>query len=342
MATQKTINVLIVAHFEEEWVERLQRISPNIHVTLHPIRGKESVPDSLWRNTEVAYTFANHLPQPEQAPQLRWVQLYSAGAEPILQHPLFQKGVLFTTVSGIHAVPIGEYVLTTMLAWFHHLPQLLQWQQQRQWPANREDPAVFGPEEARGKTIGVVGYGSIGREVARLAKAFGMRVLAMQRGNDHRDTGFTIPGVGDPDGTLPERYYPPEQLHDMLRESDVVVISVPLTPQTRGLFNEAAFKAMKSSAFLINIARGDVCDEPALIRALEEKQIAGAALDVFHQEPLPSDSPLWKLPNAIITPHISGISPEYNKRAATVFEENLRRYVEGKPLYNEVNKERGY
>ncbi len=336
-----TVNVLIAAHFQEQWLERLQRLSPDLHITLHPVDNDQPLPASAWQDVEVAYTFSQYLPLPEQAPHLRWVQLYSAGADQVLHHPLFQTSVLFTTTSGIHAVPIGEYVLTVMLAWFHRLPLLLKWQQQSRW-VHDERSDEFKPEELRDKIIGIVGYGSIGREVARLAQAFGMRVLAMQRGSDHRDTGFILPGVGDPDGSIPERYYTFEQLHTMLHESDVVMIGVPLTEQTYHLFNEAAFQAMKPTSFLVNIARGDVCDEEALIHALAEKQIAGAALDVVHTEPLPADSPLWKLPNVIITPHISGLSPRYDERAAMVFEENLRRYLQGQPLFNLVEKARGY
>lgn len=342
MTTNKPVNVLIVAHFEEQWVELLQHISAAIKVTLHPIQGKTQVPDALWHDTEVAYTFGNHLPTPEQAPNLRWVQLYSAGADRVLHHPLFQAGTTFTTTSGIHAIPISEYVLTTVLMWYHRFPLILSWQREQQWPRDTENSHEFQPEELFGKTIGIVGYGSIGRQVARLARGCGMRVLAMQRGSEHRDTGFVFPDVGDPDGTIPERYYPPEQLHALLSACDVVVVGVPLTPHTQGLINDAALNAMKPTAFLINIARGDVCDEPALIRALTEKRIAGAALDVFHEEPLPANSPLWTLPNVLLSPHISGISSHYNERAAAIFEENLRRYVQGKPLYNVVEQARGY
>ncbi len=187
-----------------------------------------------------------------------------------------------------------------------------------------------------------MGYGSIGRQVARLCRAFGIRVLAMQRGSDHRDQGFQFPGVGDPEGTLPERYYQPDQLHELLGECDYVVIGVPLTAQTRHLFDEAALAAMKRSAFLINIARGEVCDEVALLSALQGRHIAGAALDVFGQEPLPSESPFWQLPNVFVSPHISGLTPQYDERAAAIFKENLRRYLTGATLYNVVDRQRGY
>ena len=335
--------VLITAQFETYWLERLQSLSPNLHIELWPTRSAGTVPLDLWREVEILYTsYATPLPFPEQAPRLRWVQLYSAGPDPILNHPLFQTSVIFTTTSGVHAINMAEYVFTMVLAWFHRFPHILEWQQQGQWLSSSQRSSLFVPEELRGKTIGIVGYGSIGREVARLAIAFGMHVLAMHRSTDHRDHGFQFPGIGDTEGILPDRYYVPHELRSMLSESDIVVIAVPLTPMTQELFDDAAFRAMKSTAFLVNFARGGVCNEAALVRALEKKQIAGAALDVFHQEPLPPNHPLWRLPNVFISPHIAGLTPQYNERAATIFEENLRRYLVGEPLFNVVDKTQGY
>jgi len=335
--------VLITAPIGDHWRERLQNLSPDLQIEQWDVRSGTATPDSLWQVVEILYaSFATRLPTPEQAPQLRWVQLYSAGPDRVLDQPLFSSKVIFTTASGVHAINIAEYVFMMVLAWFHRLPRILEWQQRGQWPSNRERSSLFVPDELRGKTIGIVGYGSIGRQVARLATTFGMRVLAMQRGTDHRDRGFQFPGIGDPDGTLPDRYYVPNQLHTMLNESDVVVIAVPLTPETLELFDEAAFRAMKSSAFLVNIARGGICNESALIEALENGRIAGAALDVFQEEPLPANHPLWHVPNAFISPHISGLTPYYNDRAAMIFYENLRRYLADEPLYNIVDKKQGY
>ncbi len=340
--TDKTRIVLITVRIEPHWLKRLRNLSPDLQIEQRLIRSLTEIPDDLWQSVEVLYTFGSILPSPEQVPQLRWVQLYSAGADHIIDHPLFRTSVIFTTASGVHAINIAEYVFAVVLAWFHRLPRLLEWKQRGQWLPGAERSALFMPEELQGKTIGIAGYGSIGRQVARQAKAFGMRVLAMQRDTDHRDHGFVFPGIGDPEGTLPDRYYTTDQLHNMLNESDVVVISLPLTPGTRGMFNQAAFQAMKPTSFLVNIARGDICNEADLIRALEERQIAGAALDVFDQEPLPSDSPLWRLPNVLISPHITGLTPQYDERAAMIFEENLRRYLAGEPLYNVVDKDQGY
>ena len=334
--------VLITAPLGNSWVERLRGISPDLQIEQRSGREARAIPSELWQTVEILYMFAGTLPTLEQAPRLRWVQLYSAGANEVLDQSLFQTPVIFTTSSGVHAINIAEYVLSVVLSWFHRLPLLHEWQQKGQWPPNSQRFSIFVPEELRGKTIGIAGYGSIGREVARLASCFGMRVLAMQRGSDHRDHGFQFPGVGDPDGTIPERYYPPDQLHALLGESDVVLIAVPLTPETQGMFDDTAFQSMKPTAFLVNIARGDVCDEEALVRALEGKRIAGAALDVFHQEPLPANSPLWRLPNVFISPHITGLTPQYDERAAMIFEENLRRCLAGEPLYNVVDKTLGY
>jgi len=341
--TYKPRVALIIAPCEEHWLERLQNLSPDLQIERWPTSSVQAIPHDLWQAVEILYTsFATPLPSPEQVPRLRWVQLYSAGPDPILNQPLFQTSVTFTTTSGLHAINMAEHVLTMVLAWFHRFPYLLEWRQQRQWPSGSERASSFVAEELRGKAIGIVGYGSVGRQIARLAVAFGMHVLAMQRGTDHRDHGFLFPGIGDPDGTLPDRYYAPGELHSMLGESDVVVIAVPLTSKTRELFDDAAFRAMKPSVFLVNIARGDICNEAALIRALREKQIAGVALDVFHQEPLPPDHPLWHLPHVFMSPHTAGLTPQYNERAATIFEENLRRYLVGESLYNVVNKTQEY
>jgi len=335
--------VLITAPIEPHWQERLHALSPDLRVELWSGSSGTIVPAGLWRDVEILYTsFATSLPLPEQAPRLRWVQLYAAGPDPILSHPLFQSPVIFTTASGAHAINMAEYVFTMMLVWFHRFPQVLEWQKKGEWPSPSIRLSLFPGEEVYEKTLGIVGYGSVGRQIARLAHAFGMHVLAMQRGTNHKDRGFTFPNIGDPQGILPERYYTPEQLHSMLSECDVVVIAVPLTRQTRGMFNDAAFQAMKPTAFLVNIARGPICDEEALIRALEEERIAGAALDVFQQEPLPPNHPLWHLPNVFISPHSAGLSPHYNERAAGIFAENLQCYLAGTPLHNVIDKREGY
>jgi phosphoglycerate dehydrogenase-like enzyme len=211
------------------------------------------------------------------------------------------------------------------------------------WPKNRWE--TFLSAEMRGKALGVVGYGSIGREAARIAKhGFAMRVLAMTRngGTLRENRGYIVPGVGDPEGKLPDAWFAREQLHELLAQSDFVLIALPLTGETRDLIGEAELRAMKPTAFIVNIARGGIINEPALIRALKENWIAGAGLDVFGKEPLPTESGLWKLQNALIAPHISSATPHYDDRATDLFCENLRRYLQGQELLNLVDRGKGY
>jgi phosphoglycerate dehydrogenase-like enzyme len=306
----------------------------------HLIPAQHDLPKAI-RDTEILYTF-RALPDPDQAPSLRWVQLHTAGAERVLSHPLYtQTEILFTTTSGIHAINMAEYVMAQILAFAHRIPLMLNDQTKGTWASERW--LRYIPDELYEKTIGIVGYGSIGRQVARLARAFGMSVLAIKRdAKDPADSNYVLPNVGDPEGNLPDRIYPPQAIRSFLSECDYVVLAVPLTEETHHLIDAEKLKAMKENSLLVNVARGAVVDEKALIKALNEGWIAGAVLDVFEEEPLPEDSPLWKTPNLTISPHVSGLTPHYHERAAGIFAENLRRYVAGQPLANLVERERGY
>jgi len=187
------------------------------------------------------------------------------------------------------------------------------------------------PKVLRSKTVGIVGLGNIGREVARLAKAFGMRVVATRRSVKRVARAKYV------DILLPR-----EQLLRLLSESDFVVLSLPFTSETNKLIGEKELRTMKPTAYLINIARGNIVDEEVLIRALDEHWIAGAGLDVFATEPLPPDSRLWEFPNVIFSPHIAGGMEDYNIRTIELFCENLRRYLSGKNLFNVIDKKKGY
>ena len=191
--------VLITAPVEEDWLQRLRSPWPGLQFVSRAARHGETVSDELWREADILYmSFATSLPTLNRRPRLRWVQLYSAGADTIFHHPLFQaSSVIFTTTSGIHAIPMAEYTFAMVLAWFHKLPNLLDLQKRAQWPQTTERSTLLMPAELSEQTIGIVGYGSIGRQVARLANAFGMRILAMQRGTNHRDTGYQIVTSGD-------------------------------------------------------------------------------------------------------------------------------------------------
>ncbi|GAB4520882.1 MAG: D-2-hydroxyacid dehydrogenase [Anaerolineae bacterium] len=338
MTDKNPIRVIVAADFSDKILEQLRDVSDQLSIErLFP-----NVPESAYADAEILYTIRN-FPEPTQAPHLRWVQLHYAGVERALQQPIVQaEDVEVTTASGIHAVQMAEYCLMMMLAFAYKLPTMQALKSKATWPKNPYE--IFQPAGLRGQTLGIAGYGSIGRELARMADALGMKVVATKRDlmNSTEDAGYTEPGTGDAAGDIPERLYPPEALMSMVRECDYLVVTVPLTETTRHMINEAVLKAMKPSAVLVNVARGAVIDEQALISALAAEVIAGAALDVFEEEPLPNTSPLWNLDNVIISPHISGNSNRYHEKAAALFAENLKRYVENRPLLNVVNRERGY
>lgn len=335
--------VLMTMRFTEEQLARVRAVSPRLVVVQKSVREGADFNDTSALFDGDEEIFYGMIPPRDlsRAPRLRWVQLHSAGINHLRDHPIWQSNVRVTTASGIHAVPIGEFTIALMLALARKIPLMTRLQTRAEWPRGKWN--LFLGTELRGKTLGIIGYGSIGREVARIAKhGFAMRVLAMTRGDERRDRGYHEPGVGDPEGALPEAWFTRAQLLDLLAQSDFVLIATPLTDETRGMLGERELRAMKPTAFLVNIARGGIVDERALVRALQEHWIAGAALDVFEHEPLPADSALWKLDNVIIAPHIAAATPHYDDRAVELFCENLRRYLRGDALLNVVDITRGY
>lgn len=336
-----TINVLITLPLPEQLVAKVRNVSPRLKVTVMKARKVEDIPEDQWRTVEVLYT-NQVLPEPEKAPKLRWIQFHWAGVEQVVDAPILHKPeVVATTLSGAAASQIAEYILMMLLALGHHLPELIANQRRSEWPKDRWER--FAPRELRGSTVGIIGYGSIGRQVARLLHEFGTQILATKRDVMRpEDRGYMPPDMGDPEASYVRRLYPPEALHAMLRECDFVIVTVPFTPQTRHLIGSEELAVLKSSAYLVDVSRGGVINHSALIPALRDHRIAGAALDVFPEEPLPADSPLWKMPNVIITPHISGVTAHYDERAVELFIENLERYLSEQPLYNRIVPERGY
>ena len=338
----ETVQVLCTMRFTDDLLDQLRAVSPRLRVTQQTCHDEDEVAAALADHpaVEVLYTF--HLPRQalDLAPRLRWVQLHSAGANHILDHPIMKSDAAITTVSGIHATPIAEYVFASILAYRWRVPTWTQCQREGNWPSGRWN--LYARPELRDSTLGIVGYGSIGREVGRLGQAFGMRVLALRRSSGRPKQGYAAELSGDPEGIIPKKIYPPDALHEMLSECDFVVVALPLTPETTHLIGEAELRAMKPTAYLVNIARGSIVDEAALIRALGEGWIDGAGLDVFEQEPLPPNSPLWDLENALISPHVAGFTPRYDERCTALFAQNLGRYLAGEPLLNLVDKARGY
>jgi phosphoglycerate dehydrogenase-like enzyme len=299
------------------------------------------VPEEAWQEMDILYTH-KVLPKPDQAPQLKWIQFHRAGNEMFMDAPILRKpGLEATSMSGASAPQVAEYVLEMILALGHRLPQVLAHQNRADWPEERGE--IFQPMELSQSTVGIVGYGSIGRQVAKLLRAFGATVLATKQDAMRPvDGGYMLDGFGDPQGDYLQRLYPAEALKSMLKECDYVVVCVPLTKDTRDLIGEAQLAVMKQSAYLVDVSRGGVVNHANLIPALEEGQIAGAALDVYPEEPLPKDNPLWKIPTVILTPHIAGVSQEYNSRAVDLFTENLKRYLDGEQLLNLIDLQRGY
>jgi phosphoglycerate dehydrogenase-like enzyme len=339
--TASPVDVLITMPFGTALIKPLQEVSPRLRITVHPAQNINEVPDELWKRCEVLYTDRT-IPDAELAPNLKWVQFHYAGFDSTLGINFQERsGLTITTLSGAAASQMAEYVLTMLLAFGRKLPALSAQQKKAEWPKDRWER--FKPRELRTSTVGIVGYGSIGRQVARLLREFGGTVLATKNDAMHPiDSGYTPEGMGDPSGDLVHRLYPAQAIKSMVKDCDFVVVSVPLSDKTRGLFDAEVLAACKPTAFLIDVSRGGIVDQDALIKALNEHKLAGAALDVFPKEPLDSKSPLWGMSNVIITPHIAGVSAHYDERAVVLFAENLSRYITDLPLYNIFNPKRGY
>src|SRR5437764_447224 len=274
------LDVLVTMRFNEAQLERLRRASPELRVT-----GADAARADY---AEVDVLYAGMPPRDlGRAPALKWVQLHMAGVNALHDHPLYTASALpLTTTSGVHAATIAEYALAVLLALAHRVPRMVAWQARGTWPPDVERWPLFVPSELRGASLGIIGYGSIGRELARLAKTFGMTVLACKRDPSKReDTGYALPGTGDPDGALPDAWYAPRQLGELLARSDVVVMATPLTRETERMIGKAELLSMKPSAYFINVGRGATVDESALAAALRDGVIAGAAIDVFAEEP---------------------------------------------------------
>jgi phosphoglycerate dehydrogenase-like enzyme len=335
------VDVLITVPFSENEIQALGEVSPRLRIHFLPVREVREIPSEILTRCEVMYT-DRVLPTPEQVPALRWIQLHFAGVDFALEQPIFHKPeILVTTLSGAAAPQMAEFALTMILALGHRLQEITASQARAEWPRERWER--FRPLELRGSTVGIVGYGSIGRETARLLNAFGANVLAAKRDVMHpEDPGYMIPGLGDPGGDLFQRLYPYQALKSMFKECDFVVVVLPLTAETRGLIGAAELNAMKPSAYLISMARGGIIDQAALLTALQEKHIAGAALDVFAEEPLLANHPFWRLPNVIVSAHIGGMSTQYNRRAIELFIENCKRYLAGSPVLNRFDPLKGY
>ena len=340
---EKKINILATMALTGQMQTRIREVSDRIQLRVIPAETADNIPDERWEETDILYTW-HVLPDAGKAPNLRWVQFKSAGIDRYIDHPVFQiPEIITTTSSGVITSQIAEYVLMAILAFGQKLPELKAYQQRREWPERAKKWQALLPVELRYSTVGILGYGSIGRQVARLLRPFGTTVLAVKKDAMHpEDFGFTKEGMGDPHGDFFQRLYPMEALHSMLQECDFLVAALPLTKATRHILDAAAFEAMKETAYLINVGRGELIDQAALIHALAVGQITGAALDVFEEEPLPEDSPLWEMAHVIISPHVSGLSRHVDEDTLSLFIENLNRYMADLPLHNRIDPDLGY
>ncbi|MBD2679789.1 MULTISPECIES: D-2-hydroxyacid dehydrogenase [Nostoc] len=258
----------------------------------------------------------------EAAPALRWHHAPNAGVNHILTPTYLKRDIILTNGAGVHAIPIAEFVITYILAHAKHLPELYSLQAQRYWKRG------FAIKELTDATLLIIGAGGIGQEIAARAKPFGLKIIGSRRHPQELPNFDKVVGA--------------DEWRSLLPTVDYVVIATPLTHETKEFIDESVLRSLPPHAYLINIARGGVIDESALIKALTEAWIAGAALDTVTTEPLPPESPLWSLPNIFITPHTSGHSPKSKQRSIALFIYNLKRYQAGEPLRNVVDKEAGY
>ena len=339
------MRVLIASALEPPLIERIRAVDPRLDVVYRAdLIGRPRYPGDhtapMTRTPAQAAEWASLVAEAEvmldvdraterdlarQALRLRWIQLSSSGVVHIVeQMGLGDRPIVVTNAAGMHALPLAEFVLFAMLYFAKRMPRVLADQRRHHWER-------FALDTLPGKTLGIVGLGHVGGAIARLARSVGLRVVAVRR---------TAGAASEPPDA--DAVYPPAGLRTLLGESDYVVLIVPLTPETAGLLGKAELSAMKPGAVLINIGRGQLVDEAALVESLRSGHLGGAALDVFATEPLPKASPLWDLPNVLVTPHSMSTALDENEWLVDLFSDNLRRYLAGQPLRNVFDRARGY
>jgi phosphoglycerate dehydrogenase-like enzyme len=337
--------VLITTYLEPDLVAHIRRTVPAVEVIYRPdLIGTPKYPadhysqpertpeqEAEWRRllaqAEVLFDFdpTHRADLPDLAPNVRWVQATSAGIGQFVKRMGYAErtGWAFTTASGVHARPLAEFVIYAMLLFAKGGFTLQQDQAMRRWQR-------YSGVELAGKTLAIIGLGKIGQEAARLAKAFDMRVIGNRRHADREPVPFV------------DALYGPEGLYDLLAEAHFLVLACPHTPETEKLIGAKELAVLPKGAVLINIARGAVVVQSALVEALRSGHLGGAALDVFEQEPLPADDPLWTLPNVLVSPHSASTADSENRKIVDLFCDNLQRYLAGAPLLNRLDTVRLY
>ena len=335
--TAIALSPILSARYRSRDLERIRAAAPGARIVTVSVEGLSDGPlDDVevmlrgWLRTEA---FDRLL---VRAPRLTWVHSATSGVERALTPVALERGLVVTNARGVFSRPIAEYVLMMILSVSRRLPQLLELQRERTWQP-------LEGVELRDVTVGIVGLGSIGRAVGALATAFGCRVVAVRRRGEAGSASSLRDDEGELFGEIVlGRVGGPETLPELLAESDFIVLAAPLTSETEQMINAETLAMVKPGAWLINVARGRLIDERALIRALREGGLGGAVLDTFREEPLPATSPFYDLPNVIVTPHTAWSSGRVLDRSVELFCENLRRFAKGDPLLNVVDPSAGY
>jgi phosphoglycerate dehydrogenase-like enzyme len=331
------LSPILSARYRSRDLERIRAAAPGARLVMVSVEGLADGPlddvEVMLRGWLSSEAFDRLL---ARAPRLSWVHSATSGVERALTPASRERGLIVTNARGVFSRPIAEYVLMMILAISRRLPQLLELQRERTWQP-------LEGAELRDVTIGIVGFGSIGRAVAALASAFGCRIVAVRRRSE-LDATVAADRLDDLPTVEPKlaRIGGPEMLPELLAEADFVVLAAPLTPQTEDLIDGEALAHVKPGAWLINVARGRLIDERALLRALRDGHLGGAVLDTFRDEPLPPMSSFYDLPNVIVTPHTAWSSGRVLDRSVELFCDNLRRFAAGEPLLNVVDPDAGY
>lgn len=335
--TAIALSPILSARYRSRDLERIRAAAPGARLVMVSVEGLADGPvddvEVMLRGWLSSDAFDRLL---ARAPHLTWVHSATSGVERALTPAARERGLVVTNARGVFSRPIAEYVLMMILAVSRRLPQLLELQRERTWQP-------LEGAELRDVTVGIVGLGSIGRGVAALASSFGCRVVAVRR---HAELESASRATGDEDSTPGElrldRVGGPETLPELLAESDFIVLATPLTPETEDMINADTLAMVKPGAWLINVARGRLIDERALLRALRDGELGGAVLDTFRDEPLPPMSSFYDLPNVIVTPHTAWSSGRVLDRSVDLFCDNLQRFARGESLLNVVDPDAGY
>ena len=325
------MKVFVAANLPDPLMNKIRDAAKGHTIVSHVCRTKEDFAQHLEPDTEVLLARYG-LPDPDLAPQLKWVQTCGAGVDHLRGTAFTRTGILFTTASGIHAAGIAELVFAFMLFYQRSLGKMQQYRELRKWPTETEMFGFFERSGLSEQVLGVIGFGAIGREIGRVGAAFGMRVLGVRRNPQQTPRLRHLENQ-----SYEAEVYGMDSLTDVASKSDFLVIALPLTGETQRCINSTVLDAMKPTAILINVARGKVVDEQALIDCLRNGRIRAAALDVYEQEPLAKDHPFYLMDNVFLSPHVAGAIQGYDEKVVDVFVANLGRYLSGQSLLNQVN-----